>query len=119
MAFELSGNGGMFVSTADYFIIPQIDLEVNAGTSDLAYGIYFSAGSRFHLNSNYSVKKLTPFAGLLFGSNYGDGFAQIPVGINYQFNCGLNTSLSINEMIGFNSWQLTFAELRAGWKFKL
>lgn len=118
IALELSGNGGMFLTTVDYFIIPQIDLEVNAGTSDLSYGIYFSAGSRFHMNSTYSENKLTPFTGLLFGSNYGDGFLQIPFGINYLTCSGLNISFSLNEMIGFNTWQLTFAELRVGWKFK-
>jgi len=118
IALEPSGAGGMVSSTLDWFVIPQIDLEVNLGTSDLASGIYFSAGSRFHLNSDYSDKKLTPFTGLLFGSNYGDGFCQVPVGINYLTNFGLNTSLSLNEMIGFNSWLVTFVELRVGWRFK-
>jgi hypothetical protein len=118
IALEASGKGGMFSSTLDYFVIPQIDLEINFGISDLAYGIYFSAGSRFHLNSYYSENRFTPFTGLLFGSNYGDGFCQVPIGINYLINPGINTSLSLNEMIGFNSWLTTFIELRIGWRFK-
>ena len=109
----------MFSSTLDYFIIPQIDLEMNLGASDLSGGLYFSAGSRFHLNSNSSENKFTPFTGLLFGSNYGEGFVQVPFGINYLTNMGLNVSLSLNQMISFSTWQSTFVELRVGWKFKL
>jgi len=119
IAAELTGGGGLFSSTVDYFIRPQIDLEMNLGVSDLSGGIYFSAGSRFHLNSNTSENKLTPFTGLLFGSNYGEGFVQVPVGINYLTNLGLNASLSLNQMMSFSSWQATFVELRLGWKFKL
>jgi hypothetical protein len=117
-ALELSGGGGMFSTTVDYFIIPQLGLEVNAGTSGVSGGFYFSAGGRIHINSNYSVRKITPFTGVLLGSNYGDEFVQIPFGINYLATSGFNTSLSINRMIGFTSWYSTFAELRAGWKFK-
>jgi len=116
---ELTGEGGLFSATLDYFIIPQIDLEMNLGASDLSGGIYFSAGSRFHLNTNSSENRITPFTGLLLGSNYGEGFVQVPVGINYLTNLGLNTSLSLNQMISFSYWQSTFIELRAGWKFKL
>ena len=119
MALEPSRGGGMFSSTMDYFITPQIDMEINVGMVDLSSGVYFSAGSRVHLNSINSNKKLTPFAGLLFGSNFGDEFCQIPIGVNYLTNLGINASLSVNEMIGFNSWQTTFIELRVGWRFKL
>ena len=118
-AIAPSGSGGFISSCIDYYIVPQVDLEINFGTSDItSHGMYFSAGSRFHLNSNNSEKRLTPFTGLLFGSNYGDGFCQIPVGINWVADSGLNTSLSLNEMIGFNSWLVTFIEIRAGWRFK-
>jgi hypothetical protein len=116
---EFTGGGGMFSGTVDYFVMPQIDLEMNFGASDFSGGSYFAAGSRFHLNSNYSEKKLTPFTGLLFGSYYGDGFMQLPAGINYITRTGLNISLSVNQLISFNSWQATFAELRMGWRFRL
>ena len=117
-AFAPIGRSGFFSSTIDYFIIPQVDLEINIGTSDpTSYGVYFAAGSRIHLNSNNSEKKLTPFTGLLVGSNYGDGFIQIPGGLNYLTDSGLNGSLSLNEMIGFNSWLVTFIEMRIGWRF--
>ena len=118
-AAELTSGGALFSATADYFVIPQIDLEVNIGTSDLSGELYYSAGSRFHLNSKYSERKLTPFTGILLGSYYGDGFVQVPVGINYLTGIGLNASLSINEMISVKSWQATFLELRVGWRFKM
>lgn len=119
IARELTGGGGLFSSTLDYFVIPQIDLEMNLGASDLSGGLYFSAGSRFHLNSTSSENKFTPFTGLLIGSNYGEGFVQVPVGINYLSGLGLNGSLSLNQMMSFSTWQSTFIELRLGWRFKL
>ena len=109
----------MVLATLDYFVLPQIDIEINMGTSDLSGEAYYSAGSRFHMNTNYSEHKLTPFAGMVFGSYYGDGFVQIPAGINYLTTFGINASLSINQMISFESWQTTFLELRLGWRFKL
>jgi hypothetical protein len=118
-AAELTSGGVLFSATLDYFVIPQIGLEVNIGTSDLSGELYYSAGSRFHLNSRDSEHKLTPFTGVLLGSYYGDGFVQLPAGINYLTSMGINASLSINQMISFNNWQATFLELRLGWRFKL
>jgi len=119
-AFAPVGKSGFFSTSIDYFVIPQVDLEMNFGTSDpRTYGIFFSTGSRIHLNSDNSEKSLTPFTGLLVGSNYGDGFLQIPGGVSYINEKGLNASLSLNEMIGFSSWFVTFIEFRAGWRFKL
>jgi hypothetical protein len=117
IAFRLSEEGGMISTTADYFVIPQVDLELNVGTDFV--GSYFSAGTRLHLNSSISDNLFTPFSGLLIGTDYGLGFIQIPVGINYAARMGLNVSLSLNEMLYFQDWQATFAELRVGWRFKL
>jgi hypothetical protein len=114
----VSEEGGMLSSTIDYFIIPQVDLEINIGT-DFAAGYYFSGGSRFHLNSNFSDNRFTPFTGLLAGSEFGDVFIQIPVGLNYLGKPGFNASLSLNQMFFLDSWQATLIELRVGWKFKL
>jgi len=118
-AASTSAGGDLVLATMDYFVLPQIDIEVNIGTSDVSGNGYFSAGSRFHMNRNYSEHKLTPFAGMVFGSYYGDGFVQIPAGINYMTTFGLDASLSINQMISFEAWQTTFLELRLGWRFKL
>ncbi|MBK7713367.1 MAG: hypothetical protein IPJ37_22380 [Bacteroidales bacterium] len=118
-AAELTSGGALFSATLDYFVMPQVDIEVNIGTSDLSGELYYAAGGRFHINSKYSERKLTPFTGILAGSYYGDGFVQIPAGINYLTGMGINASLSINEMISFKSWQAIFLELRLGWRFKL
>jgi hypothetical protein len=118
-AAEITSGGALFTVSADYFVIPQVDLEVNLGTSDLSGELYYSAGSRFHFNSGYSEHKLTPFTGILGGSYYGDAFVQIPAGVYYITNLGISASLSFNEMISFKSWQATFIELRLGWRFKL
>jgi hypothetical protein len=118
-AVGLTSGGVLFSGTIDYFVIPQIDLEINLGTSDLSGEAYFTAGSRFHFSSRNSEHKLTPFTGLLLGAYYGDGIVQIPAGISYLTNVGINASLSINEMISVKSWQATFLEFRLGWRFKL
>ncbi len=118
IALWISEEGGMFTSAIDYFIIPQIELEINIGT-DLGDGFFFSGGSRLHLNSGFSENRITPFSGLLIGSQFGDGFLQIPVGINYLAKPGFNTSLSLNEMLFFNSWRATLIEIRIGWRFRL
>jgi hypothetical protein len=118
-AAGLTSGGVLFSGTVDYFVIPQIDLEINLGTSDLSGEVYFTAGSRFHFSSGTSEHRLTPFTGLLLGAYYGDGIIQLPAGISYLTNVGINASLSINEMISVKSWQATFLELRLGWRFKL
>jgi hypothetical protein len=118
-AAELTSGGVLYSATVDYFVLPQIDLEASIGTSDLSGELYFSAGSRFHLNTSYSERRLTAFTGVLAGSYYGDGFIQLPAGVNYLTKMGINASLSINEMISFESWQATFLEFRLGWRFGL
>jgi hypothetical protein len=118
-AAELTSGGVLYSATFDYFVIPQIDLEASIGTSDLSGELYYSAGSRFHLNTSYSERRLTPFTGILAGSYYGDAFIQLPAGVNYLTKMGINASISINEMISFKSWQATFLEFRLGWRFKV
>jgi hypothetical protein len=118
-AVGLTSGGTVFTATADYFVIPQIDLEVNLGTSDLSGELYYAGGARIHINSDYSEHKLTTFTGVLGGAYYGDGIIQVPFGVNYLTGMGINASLSINEMVSFKSWQSTFLEFRLGWRFKL
>jgi hypothetical protein len=118
-AAEVTSGGFLYTANLDYFVIPQIDLEMNLGTSDLSGNLYYSGGARIHLNSTYSVHKLTPFIGVLGGSYYGDGVIQIPAGVSYLTSLGISASLSVNELVSFQSWQATFIELRVGWRFKL
>ena len=113
----LSSSGLILSTTMDYFVIPQLDVEVNVG-ADSHQVLYFSAGARIHVNSDYSERRLTPFSGVLFGYEYGYEFIQIPLGINYIHKSGMNVSLSFNELIFSNQYQTTI-ELRGGWRFKL
>jgi hypothetical protein len=118
-AAEVTSRGFLYSANLDYFVIPQLDFEMNLGTSDLSGNLYYSGGSRIHFNSRYSEHKLTPFTGVLGGSYYGDAFIQIPAGVHYLTSIGISVSLSVNELISFKSWQATFIELRVGWRFKL
>ena len=113
----LSSSGLIFSTTMDYFVIPQLAVEVNVG-ADSHQVLYFSAGARIHVNSDYSKHRLTPFTGVLFGYEYGQEFIQIPLGVNYIHKSGINVSLSFNEMIFSNQYQTTI-ELRGGWRFKV
>ena len=116
----VSSTGLMFTASMDYFITPQLDMEVNIGT-DSQKPFYLSAGPRFHLNSSYSDNRLTPFTGALFGYEYGKEFVQIPLGVNYIHKLSklnFNFSLSVNELIFSNEYQ-TIIELRGGLRFGL
>ena len=119
MSYFLTEESGYFITNMDYFIIPQIDFQINIGL-EFGGGKYFSIGSRLHLNSDYSETKFTPFTGLLVGAEYGDKFLQIPLGLNYIGKNGFNASFSLNELIFLNDpWESTFFELTVGWKFKI
>jgi len=112
--------GLMFTASIDYFITPQVDMELNMGT-DSQEPFYLSAGPRVHVNSRYSDKRLTPFTGALFGYEYGNEFVQIPLGVNYICNLkkfNFNFSLSVNELIFSNRYQ-TIIEFRGGLRFRL
>ena len=113
----LSASGFISSATMEYFVIPQLAPEVNVG-ADSQQVLYFSVGARAHVNSGYSIQRLTPFTGVLFGYEYGNKFLQFPVGVNYIHKTGINVSLSFNEMIFSNQYQTT-VELRGGWRFKL
>jgi len=108
----------MISSSLSYFITHQIEFEVNIAR-DLKDGRHFSTGGRFHLNPGKSVKRFTPFTGVLVGVEYGEGFIQIPLGLNYLTYAGFETSININELFYINSWRTTFVEFRLGWRFKL
>ena len=110
--------GGLYTGSLDYFITPQINVELNVGL-DLTDRYYYSVGSRFHLNSNHSRKRITPFIGVLAGSDTGISFVQIPIGLSYISNFGLQSSLSFNQMqYLISTYQSVFLEFRLGWRFK-
>jgi hypothetical protein len=112
--------GGMFLLSFDYFLIPQIDFQVNMGTEFSEY-YYYSLGATFHLNKTNSRTRFTPFTGILVGSDYDYirlGFVQIPVGVSYINNWGLSVSLSLNTMFYFEDYPLLTTQLKIGWRFK-
>jgi len=113
--------------TLDYFVIPQIDIEVTFGSDFYRDLSYFSCGSRFHANTDLSNKRITPFTGLIFGSSYGEEFFQIPVGISFITRVGFSTSINLNGTIHQKNRisyyyippQRTIVEFRLGWRFKV
>jgi hypothetical protein len=115
-----------FTVSLNYFIVPRLELELNYGSDFGRDFPYFSAGTRVHVSSDYSLRQITPFSGLLVGSRYENSFFQIPLGLNYSTKKGFNASLSINNMINLTSHyvnyyiptQTQFGELRIGWRFK-
>lgn len=117
-SIDLDVEGGMYTTTVDYFLLPQIDMELNLG-SDFYNGYSYSLGSRFHLNSNHSHSAITPFVGLLVGSDSGLSFIQIPIGLSYISKFGLQTLVSFNQkQYSYSNWLSTSVELRVGWRFK-
>ena len=120
IAYFISDEDGLLLGTMDYFLTPQIDLEVSAG-SNMDEKAYFSFGSKIHLNQNYSDNNFTPFAGLLLGVYYDEPFIQVPFGINFISKTGFDASFGMSEVFffNFNSYWYTSLELRLGWKFKL
>ena len=113
--------------TLDYFVLPQIDVEVTFGSDFYRDLSYFSCGSRFHANSDLSNKRFTPFTGLIFGSSYEEQFFQIPVGLSFITKTGFSTSININGTIHQKNLrylyyirpQRTIVEFRLGWRFKV
>lgn len=117
VALDFESEFGYFLVSSDYFIIPQIDLELNIGT-DGEEGYYWSTGAKFHLNSDYSDTRLTPFTGVLIGVWYTDKIIQFPIGINYMTKFGLNSSISLNKVLTSASWETVLFEFKIGWRFK-
>ena len=113
-------NSFNFPLNFDYFITPQIDLQLNFGW--MLDQPYMSFGSKFHYNSNKSEWKFTPFVGLLFGVASIGGFSQIPMGVYYIGKKGLSVSLSYNLVVFANvdpyQYPDSFIELIVGFKIK-
>ncbi len=117
---NLGDAGGMFLLSFDYFIIPQVDLQLNMGTEFYDY-YYYSLGATFHLNKTNSKARFTPYTGVLIGSDYyytRMTYIQIPIGVSYINNWGLSASLSLSSMFYFQDYPLLTAQLKIGWRFK-
>jgi hypothetical protein len=117
VAYDRMNEDGYFLATADYFVIPQLDLEMNIGV-DGNIGFLLSAGGKAHLNSDNSEHCLTPFAGLLAGYCYLWFMIQVPVGVSYITKFGLSASLSVSPTLVRRELVMAPAELRVGWRFR-
>lgn len=113
-ATTLVGDPAFIMLRINYFIIPQLETEVNIGYK------YSSAGGKFHLNRKNSERRITPYAGVLGGIERGTGILQIPVGVEYITGNGFSLAFSINEFIYLeykrSEWLF---DLSAGWNFRL
>lgn len=96
----------------DYFLIPQLEVELNIGYK------YSSAGGMAHLNRTESERLITPFTGILFGIERGTYILQIPAGFRLLHRKGMSASFSINELIylEYRRFEILFS-LSAGWNF--
>lgn len=114
---DLDDENGNITSTFGYFITPQVEAEMTLG-SNMSDRLYFASGARLHLCSRKSSSWVTPFTGVLFGTDYGTAFAQIPIGFNMATRFGLNISLSLNSHMWFSSYNFYSANIRLGWRFR-
>ncbi|MDO9154227.1 MAG: hypothetical protein Q7U47_11115 [Paludibacter sp.] len=111
-----SSEGGMFTVSVDYFLNPNINLELNFGTD--GYGTYNSYGVKYYFANKNSKSGLSPFVGLLHGREVGMNFFEFPIGINYITPFGLQATLQVSGLNHYNANSLTIhTELRLGWRF--
>lgn len=108
--------GGMFTGSVDYFLSPNVDLELNIGSD--GWGIYRSLGAKLYLTDKNSKSSVLPYVGLLHGSEQGYQFFEVPVGVSYMTKCGFQTSLQLSSLNYYNvdSYGI-HAELKLGWRF--
>ena len=101
-----------------YFVSPWVEIEANI-TSDFIESVYVVAGPKFHLSSRNSTSPLTPFVGLLFGTDTCSATTQLPIGLNYASKKGLNISVSYNSITYWNDDSNSFSsvEVGIGWRF--
>ncbi len=105
--------------TFDYYILPQIELEVSARAVYEEPTIML--GSKFHLNRNWSTKRITPFTGLMIDA--GGSYFEIPIGINYAGKSGFNAAISLNSFKYNIANTITkydiYGEIKLGWRMSL
>jgi len=111
---------GYWHLTADYFVTPRVDLEINAGTSDIDLEdntLYFSAGATVHLNRNDSSSPFTPYLGLLYGAWDEVEIIQVPMGVRYCGRHGLSVTLRAAPTFMAHIMPMVPIELKLGWRF--
>ncbi|HOS46799.1 MAG TPA: hypothetical protein PLQ69_10015 [Paludibacter sp.] len=115
----------LYTVSADYLISPNISAEVNYGKGmDIVYKKfvlnYYTIGGKYWTSNKYSKSGFSGFIGLFYGGGYGSNIFEIPVGVNYIFKAGLQTSFQLcytyHPQLRHGVPNLEF---RIGWRFKL
>ncbi len=112
----------MFGGCIDYFLTPNISIELNIGRDlDLVHDgdvpfLYFLLGGKYWFASKKSKNGFSPFTGLSCGytSRYSISILEIPVGVSYITKFGLQTSLQLSY-----AYYPRFKEVLPGIEFKL
>lgn len=92
--FDISIAGGSPMIKINHFISPQLELETHLLT-DFKYIYYHAFGPKYHFLPIGSGKCITPYIGLLMGSENGLGFVELPVGFNFIYNKRINASIGL------------------------
>jgi len=113
-ATDLVGDPVFIVLKTSYYIIPQLEAELNIGFKNSA------AGFNYHLNRKYSDCRTTPYAGVTAGIERGTLFLLVPTGVSYIFPFGLSLSADLNQLIYLeyqrHEWMVGIS---AGWNFRI
>ena len=110
----LVGDPAYIMASVNYFVIPQLETELNIGYQ------YLSAGGKYHLNRKTTERPFTPYAGILLGLQKGTGISQFMGGVKFLSLKGFSASASINGLLflEYDRYEWLFS-LTAGWHFKI
>ena len=113
-ATGLVGDPVFIMLKTSYYILPQLETELNIGFKNS------SAGFNFHLNRKYSDHGFTPYGGLTSGIERGTFFLLVPTGISYIFPYGLSISADLSQLIYLeykrHEWMIGIS---VGWNFRV
>jgi hypothetical protein len=111
---------GIAYGSANYFILPQVDVYLLAGSEFSGADHILGGGAKYHINRTNSRNPFTPYIGFAGGiSSAYNVFYSFPVGVSYLSSFGLNMYFGANHMIWQKSnFTATFIELGLGWRFK-
>lgn len=108
-----ANDGGMFTFGADYFLNPALSLTANVGSDN-----YYSFGAKLYHARKNKATNFAPFIGLQYGKHQMTSFWEVPAGIQYVTNFGLQLSLQVSLLEYPNiNYQNAHAGFSAGWRF--
>ena len=108
-----ANDGGMFTFGADYFLSPALSLTANVGSDN-----YYAFGAKLYHARKAKPTNFAPFIGLQYGKHHMTSFWEVPVGIQYVTNSGLQFSLQVSLLEYPNiNYQNAHAGFSVGWRF--